>query len=262
MGELNIDTQNGVRMLTLNRPERLNAINPALSLQVERALTEASMDDEVRVVVITGAGRGFCSGLDLMKGKSEESTPVTRYERLDELRWVGRQALGIVQCDKPVIAAINGIAAGAGLSLALACDLRFMSEEARVTAGYIRRALSPDGGMSYFLPRLVGQAKAAEIIFTGREITSDEAERIGLVNGVFPAAELHDRVLTFAKDLAEGPPIALTLSKRLLAASSDSDLETSLKHELTAIKTCFETKDAAEGIQAFTEKRKPIFRGE
>lgn len=262
MGELNIDTRNGVRTLTLNRPERLNAINPALSSQIEHALIEAARDDEVRVVVITGAGRGFCAGLDLVDRKNQESSSITRYEQLDELRWVGRQALGIVQCDKPVIAAINGIAAGAGLALALACDMRFICKDAHVTTGYIRRALSPDGGMSYFLPRLVGHTRAAEMIFTGRDITSDEAERIGLVNGVFPADEFHGRVLEFARQLADGPPIALTLSKRLLTASLNLDLMTLLKQEITSIKTCFETKDATEGIQAFAEKRKPIFHGE
>jgi 2-(1,2-epoxy-1,2-dihydrophenyl)acetyl-CoA isomerase len=262
MSELIITTQNGVRTLTLNRPDRLNAINPALHSQIEHAVMEASMDDEVRVVVITGSGRGFCAGLDLVDRKNKDSSSSTRYERLDELRWVGRQALGIVGCDKPVIAAINGIAAGAGFALALACDMRFMSEDARVTTGYIRRALSPDGGMSYFLPRLVGYTRAAEMIFTGRDIYPDEAERIGLVNGVFPAEELHERVMEFARKLADGPPIALTLSKRLLTASPDADLMTLLKQEISSIKVCFETKDAAEGIQAFIEKRKPIFRGE
>ncbi len=261
MNELTISTQSGVRVLMLNRPERLNAINPSLSLQMEQALTEASKDDEVRVVVITGAGRGFCSGLDLTDRKNRDSVSSTRYERLDELAWVGRQALGIVQCDKPVIAAINGVAAGAGLSLALACDIRFMCQDVRVTTGYIRRALTPDGGMSYFLPRLVGPGKAAELIFTGREIAADEAERIGLVNSVFPADEFHKRVMEFAQGLADGPPVALTLSKRLLTTSSDEDLTTVLKNEIKAIRTCFETEDSTEGVQAFAEKRKPVFSG-
>jgi 2-(1,2-epoxy-1,2-dihydrophenyl)acetyl-CoA isomerase len=259
MKELLIETQNGVRTLTLNRPDRLNAITPSLNLLMEQALVDASMNDDVRVVVITGEGRGFCAGLDLVERKNQENTIVSRYERLDELRWVGRQALGIVQCDKPVIAAINGIAAGAGFALSLACDIRFMSKSARVTTGYIRRALSPDGGMSYFLPRLVGQARAAELIFTGRDITSDEAEYIGLVNRVFPDDELYEQVMNFARNLAEGPPIALTLSKRLLTESMYSDLRTVLKQEITAIQTCFSTNDGREGIQAFTEKRKPIF---
>lgn len=259
MGELLIDTKDGVRTLTLNRPERLNAIDDNLSSQIEQALEKASTEDEVRVVVITGSGRAFCAGLDLT---NVSTTFNTRHEQLDELGWVGRQALGIVHCDKPVIAAINGIAAGAGLSLALACDLCFMSASARVTTGYIRRGLSPDAGMSYFLPRLVGQARAAEMILTGREVQSDEAERIGLVSKVFPDDEFQERVFECAKELAGGPPIALTLSKRLLTTNADQELSTILKKEYAFIKQCFGTKDVREGVQAFLEKRKPVFRGE
>jgi 2-(1,2-epoxy-1,2-dihydrophenyl)acetyl-CoA isomerase len=262
MEELVIDTQHGVRTLTLNRPERLNALNDQLRLKMEKALTEASADDEVRVVVITGNGRAFCTGLDLADLDKRSLSGITRHGQLDDLGWVGRQALGIVHCDKPVIAAINGVAAGAGFALALASDLRLMSERARVTAGYIRRGLSPDAGMSYFLPRLVGQTRAAELIFTGREIYPDEAVRIGLVNEVFPDDEFHERVMVFAKQLASGPPIALTLSKRLLAASLETDLVTLLKQEFAAIKVCFGTKDVQEGMAAFLEKRKPNFRGE
>ncbi|WP_284036831.1 enoyl-CoA hydratase/isomerase family protein [Neobacillus sp. 114] len=262
MEHILVETQNGVRTLTLNRPERLNAVNDKLSAEIIQAIAEASADDEVRVIVITGSGRGFCAGLDLSDYAKRDRSTFSRHEKLDDLGWVGHQALGIVHCDKPVIAAINGIAAGAGLALALACDLRFMSASARVTAGYIRRGLNPDAGMTYFLPRLVGQGKAAELIFTGRDIYPEEAERIGLVNGIFPDEEFHDSVMNFAKELAEGPPVALTLSKRLLAASPDSDLTTILKQELASIKVCFGTKDVQEGVKAFAEKRKPVFRGE
>ncbi|MDW7674258.1 MAG: enoyl-CoA hydratase/isomerase family protein [Bacillota bacterium] len=264
MSKLLIDTQSGIRTLTLNNPERLNAINDDLSSQLEQALKEASADDEVRVIVITGKGRGFCAGLDLsdFAAKHNKMASRTRYERLDDLGWVGRQALGIVGCDKPVIAAINGIAAGAGLALALACDLRFMAASARVTAGYIRRGLSPDAGMTYFLPRLVGQTRATELILTGRDITPAEAEKIGLVNAVYSDEEFEQRVMEFAAELAGGPPIAMTFSKRLLVGSQDSDLTAILKQELSLIKACFETKDVMEGIQSFVEKRKPNFRGQ
>lgn len=258
MEELLIETKNGVRMLTLNRPEQMNAINDVLSSAIEKALADASADDDVRVVVITGSGKAFCAGLDLT------TTPgsfETRHEQLDDLGWVGRQALGIVHCDKPVIAAINGVAAGAGLSLALACDLCFMKAGAKVTTGYIRRGLSPDAGMSYFLPRLVGKAKATDLIFTGRDIKSDEAESIGLVAGVFADDTFTEDVYNAAEELAAGPPIALTMSKRLLTASPDADLTTTLKQEYAFIKQCFGTEDVAEGVQAFLEKRKPNFIG-
>ena len=236
------ETQNGVRILTLNRPERLNAVNDQLSEEIIQAIQDASKDDEVRVIVITGKGRGFCAGLDLTDFAKKDRSALSRHKELDELGWVGHQALSIVHSDKPVIAAINGIAAGAGFALALACDLRFMSESARVTTGYIRRGLNPDAGMTYFLPRLVGTAKAAELIYTGRDILPEEAERIGLVNAVFPDDEFLSRVLQFAKELAEGPPIALTLSKRLLAKSMESDLLSILK-QFASIKYCFGTKD-------------------
>ncbi len=262
MKHILIDTMDGVRTLTLNRPERLNAVNDTLSHEIIQTISEASADDDVRVIVITGSGRGFCAGLDLTDYAKRNSDVESRHQKLDELGWVGHQALGIVHCDKPVIAAINGIAAGAGLALALACDLRFMSSEARVTAGYIRRGLSPDAGMSYFLPRLVGQAKAAELILTGRDIYPEEAERMGLVNGLFPHADFQEQVMNVARELAAGPPIAMTLSKRLLAASPDTDLTTILKQEYAFIKQCFGTKDVQEGVQAFAEKRKPVFRGE
>lgn len=258
MEELLIDTQNGVRTLTLNRPERMNAIHDAFSTQIEQALQQASADDGVRVVVITGKGKAFCAGLDLTMAQDKSTT---RHEQLDEMGWVGRQALGIVHCDKPVIAAINGVAAGAGLSLALACDLCFMTQSARVTTGYIRRGLNPDAGMSYLLPRLVGKAKATELIFTGRDIQADEAERIGLVSSVFPDDIFMDRIRDIAEELASGPPIALTLSKRLLTASPDVELTTILKQEYAFIKQCFGTEDVKEGVQAFLEKRKPEFVG-
>lgn len=262
MEHIIIDTQNGVRTLTLNRPERMNSVNDKLGNEIVQAIAEASADDEVRVIVITGSGRGFCSGLDLTDFSKRDTSTYSRQKRLDDLAWIGRQALGIVHCDKPVIAAINGIAAGAGLSLALACDLRFIAAGAKVTAGYIRRGLNPDGGMTYFLPRLVGSAKAAELIYTGRDIYPEEAERIGLVNGVFPDEEFQASVMNFARELAEGPPIGMTFSKRLLAASPDADLTTILKQELAYIKVGFGTKDVQEGVKAFKEKRKPEFRGE
>lgn len=263
MKHILVDTQQGVRTLTLNRPERLNAINDQLSTEIIQAINEGSADDEVRVIVIAGSGRGFCAGLDLVeRAKKDGFAQLSRREQLDELGWVGHQALSIVNCDKPVIAAINGAAAGAGLALALACDFRFMAADAKVTTGYIRRGLSPDGGMTYFLPRLVGMTKAAELIFTGRDIYAQEAEKIGLVNGVFDQDEFMDKVMDFAIQLAEGPPIALTYAKRLLVASTETDLIPQLKQELASIKLCFQTKDVQEGVRAFSEKRKPVFRGE
>lgn len=261
MSELQVMTQSGVRTLTLNRPERLNAINDALSSKLIEALQQASIDDEVRVVVITGEGRGFCTGLDLSTARSLSDPSQSRHEKLDDLGWVGHLALAIVNCDKPVLAAINGTAAGAGLAITLACDLRLMSDHAKLTTGYIRRALSPDAGVTYFLPRLIGTTRATELILTGRDVGAEEAEKIGLVNRIYPSESFLDDVLLFATELAAGPPIALTLTKRLLVTSTETDLLSQLKQEFRSIKTCFGTEDVQEGIKSFQEKRKPQFRG-
>ncbi|BCJ87976.1 enoyl-CoA hydratase/isomerase family protein [Effusibacillus dendaii] len=262
MSELMIETQNGIRTLRLNRPERLNAFTSPLSSQLIDALQQASADDEVRVVVITGEGRGFCSGLDLTAVSELTSRQKSRHERLDDLEWVGRLTLSIVHNDKPVIAAINGAAAGAGLAMALACDFRVLKASAKITTGYIRNGLSPDAGMTYFLPRLVGLAKATELILTGRDILAEEAERLGLANAVFEEEEFEEGVRRFAETLAAGPPIAMTLSKRMLAEAQDADLVTQLKRELASIHKCFASGDTREAVQAFLEKRRPVFRGE
>ncbi|MDQ0189696.1 enoyl-CoA hydratase/isomerase family protein [Alicyclobacillus cycloheptanicus] len=259
MSELLIDNAGGVRTLKLNRPERLNAVNDALASQLIAALHEASADDSVRVIVITGEGRGFCSGLDLTTVANRKVE--TRHDALDDMAWVGRLTMAIVGNDKPVIAAINGVAAGAGFAMTLSCDLRFMAASARVTTGYIRRALSPDAGLTYFLPRIVGQTKANELIFTGRDVSAEEALRMGLVNDVFPDDAFAERVAAFAAQLAEGPPIAITLTKRLLAASPETDLLAQLRRELSSIRQCFGTEDVREGVMSMMEKRKPKFQG-
>ena len=258
-------TPDGVRTITLNRPDKLNAVNDRLSTEIYTSMEEASQDDAVRVIVITGAGRGFCAGLDLDPASRTEhmnAMNATRAGRMDDLGWVGRQALALVNCDKPVIAAINGPAAGAGLGLALGADIRLMQQGAVVTTGYIRRGLAPDAGVSYFLPRLVGLSRATDLILTARDISSEEAERIGLVSRVLPADNFAEAVADYAAQLAGGPPIALTLAKRLVATSLDTNLHTQLKHELAAIQRCFTTQDVQEAMKAYLQKRTPTFKGQ
>ena len=252
-------TPAGVRTLTLDRPERLNAVNARLAEELPRAVDEAAADDAVRVVVITGAGRAFCAGLDL--GEPVALDQSTRVARLDPLAWVGRWVMSVVGCEKPVIAAVNGVAAGAGVGLALAADIRLVSSAASLTAGYVRRGLSPDAGVSYFLPRHVGLARASDIILTGRDVDAVEAERIGLASGVLPVERFAEDVAAYAERLAAGPPLALALSKRLLSASLDATLQWQLRDELASIKTCFGTRDLAEAMTAFREKRPARFTG-
>lgn len=248
----------GVRSIVLNRPDRLNAVNPRLAEELPLAMHDAATDDAVRVVVISGSGRGFCAGLDLA-----EPVPLdvgTRASRLDPYYWVGRWVLSIVHCEKPVIAAVNGPAAGAGFGLALACDLRLVQDDARCTAGYVRRGLSPDAGVSWMLPRLVGHARAMEIVLTGRDVSATEAERIGLATAVFPADTFASDVAAYAAALASGPSTALALTKRLMMESPSASLEAQLRQELAHIKTCFGTADVKEAMMAFREKRPPVFR--
>jgi 2-(1,2-epoxy-1,2-dihydrophenyl)acetyl-CoA isomerase len=255
-------TPAGVRTLTLNRPDVLNAVNTVLADEIPAAIAEASRDDAVRVLVITGAGRGFCSGLDLVEASGRDrSAPANPRRRLDDLGWVGRQALALVGCDKPVIAAINGVAAGAGFGLTLGADIRLMSAGATLTTGYVRRGLSPDAGVTYFLPRLVGLSRATELILTARDFGAEEAERIGLVSRVFPAEGFGEAVADYAARLAAGPPIAQTLTKRLLVDSLETDLTAQLRRELALIGICFTTEDVREAMRAFLERRQPQFAG-
>lgn len=254
----------GVRTITLNRPERLNAVNLRLADELPLALNAASDDDSVRVVVLTGAGRAFCAGLELDAGNvaaMTERQSESRHERLDDLHWVGRWVLAVVNCDKPVIAAVNGPAVGAGCGLALAADIRLMSDAALISTGYLKIGLSPDAGVSYFLPRLVGLTRATELLMTARDVRAEEAERIGLVSHTIPAAEFEDRVLTFAENLAAGPPVALTLTKRLLRDSLDSSLVPHLRQELSSIMQCLKTSDTRSAFAAFREKKRPVFEG-
>lgn len=252
-------TADGVCTITLNRPERLNAVNAALADELPAAVHAAARDDQARVVVITGAGRGFCAGLDLSEPPSLPSG--TRAERLDDLAWVGRWVLALVGCEKPVVAAVNGAAAGAGFGLALAADVRLVSSAAKLTAGYVRRGLSPDAGVSYFLPRLVGLSRAADIVFTGRDVTAEEAERVGLASRVLPNEGFAELAADYARQLAAGPPLAHALTKRLLVQSLDTGLVPQLRDELTQIKLCFASQDVQEAMRAFGERRAPRFAG-
>ena len=249
----------GVRTLTLDRADRLNAVNAALATSVTQALADAAVDDDVRVVVITGAGRAFCAGLDLSEPPVLPSS--TRAERLEPYAWVGAWVQRVIACEKPVIAAVNGPAAGAGFGLALACDIRLVAASAKLTAGYARRGLSPDAGVSYFLPRHIGLARASDILLSGRDVDATEAERIGLATLVIPDADFTAAVASYASRMAQGAPIAQALTKRLLAQSFDRSLDATLRDELTQIKVCFATRDAGEAISAFLEKRVPTFTG-
>ncbi|MXY58546.1 MAG: enoyl-CoA hydratase [Gammaproteobacteria bacterium] len=251
-----------VAVLTLNRPRKLNALDADLRDAMLDAVASVQSDDDVRAVIFTGAGRGFCSGADLTSGGRGEPTPPTQMDRLDDLGWVGRQALAVYGLDKPVIAAVNGVAAGAGMSLSLACDLRVGSEKSRFKTIFIERNLSPDSGMSFFLPRIVGYSRAADLVYTSRTVDAEEAHRIGLLDRLVDHDELLERAIELASQMADWPPLALRVSKRVLQHNVECDLGTALRHELTSLSYGNRAvNDRKESLAAFREKRKPTYTG-
>lgn len=255
-----LSVEDGVAWVTLNRPDRLNAFAGRMRDDLHDAIDRAATLPEVRVIVITGAGRGFCTGADVevmsdLLARGDDAT----FEGLVEagMRVVRRLA----RVEQPVIAAVNGPAAGAGASLALACDFRIASERATIGFTFNRIGLHPDWGATHSLPRLVGPGRAAELVMTGRMVDAREAERIGLFEQVFTDDWFLDEVRKLAKELAAKPPLALTLAKRTVAASATLDLDAMLAAEREQQMRCFRSADAREGITAFNEKRKPVFRG-
>jgi len=255
------EVKDGIATLTLNRPDRLNALGGTLREDLHDAVTRASADPEVRVMVVTGAGKGFCSGGDVKAMNEANEGRRTRplIEKVAPSR--DRTLLAMRDAPQPIIAAVNGAAAGAGMNLALACDIRIASTAAKFSQAFVRRGLHPDWGGTYFLPRVVGLAKASELIFTGDVIDAPEALRLGLVSRLVAPEELMPTAYELARKIAAGPPVAIRLAKRALHRNAESDLRSALEFETFAQNVCSETEDAREGIRAFVEKRSPVFRG-
>ncbi len=248
-----------VAIITLNMPERLNSLSSDLTMTLLETLHRVENAEDVRVLVITGSGKGFCAGGDLKEFSGQQ----------DKGGYIGRLAGILHQCivcirrmPKPVIAAVNGVASGAGMSLVLACDLAVAAENASFNMAYIRLGGSPDGGGSMFLARTLGLKRAAELIFSGRMLGAEEALENGIVNSVVAAEETLSYALEVAKDLANGPSLALAESKELINAALFPDLECHLEKERRAFVRLGGTRDFHEGIQAFLEKRRPLFKGE
>ena len=255
------EVKDGIATLTLNRPDRLNALGGSLRDDLHHAVTRSAADPEVRVMVITGAGKGFCSGGDV-KAMGEAKAGQRERPLIEKIApGRDRTLLAMREAPQPIIAAVNGAAAGAGMNLALGCDIRIASTAARFTQAFVKRGLHPDWGGTYFLPRMVGTAKACEMIFTGDVIDAAEAERLGIVSRVVAPEELMPTAYELARRIAAGPPLAIRLAKRSIYANSELDLRAALQVETMAQNICFETEDATEGIRAFGEKRAPVFKG-
>ncbi|MGW2818432.1 enoyl-CoA hydratase/isomerase family protein [Streptomyces sp. NPDC001415] len=264
-------TDNGVSWITLNRPDAMNAVTWDQRERVISLLGAASADPAVRAVVITATGKGFCAGADLRAApatsSAKEAGPATGGERVagDVARTIRRGAqhliTAVLDCEKPVIAAVNGTAAGLGAHLALACDLVLAAESAKFIEVFVRRGLVPDGGGAYLLPRLVGPQRAKELMFFGDALRAADAERMGLVNRVVADAELAATAKEWAERLAAGPTRALALTKHLVNASLDADRSTALAAEAWAQEINMTTQDANEGVASFVERRTPKYRG-
>ncbi|MBM4381910.1 MAG: enoyl-CoA hydratase/isomerase family protein [Deltaproteobacteria bacterium] len=254
MSELLVEKQGGVTILTLNRPDRMNAISGPMLAAFSEQLLEANRDPEVRVVVITGAGRAFCAGLDLKEQASggnlgggfdlREAPPVVLH-----------------QMDKPTIAAINGGAAGYGMDLAIGCDIRLASDAAKLSAAFTKRGVIPESGGTWLMPRLVGWAKASEIFFTGRTLGADECLELGLVSKVVPGELLMKEALALAHEIAANAPLAVQGTKRMMRMALTETFEANVHHVYLQLLPLFRSKDFSEGVKSFLEKRPPKFEG-
>lgn len=250
----------GIATITLNRPDKLNAFIGHMRRDLAEALEHLGSDRSVRVVIITGAGRAFCAGGDIaFMADVMDRRDADEFERI---LGAGRRVITAIRSmTKPVIAAVNGPAAGAGFNLALACDLRIASTNATFSQSFVKIGLHPDWGGTYFLPRLVGPNKACEMFFLGDTIDAAEAARLNIVNQVVAPEELETAALQLAQRLRAAPPIAVAAAKQAVYMSDSADLEEMLRYETEAQMRCFDSEDGHEGVRAFFEKRDPRFTG-
>jgi 2-(1,2-epoxy-1,2-dihydrophenyl)acetyl-CoA isomerase len=254
------DIDRNVATITLNRPNALNGLTIQMTEELANALIRCRADPDVRALIVKGAGRGFCAGGDVKAfGESLQADPLTPMRTL--AMHLHASVAEMRRMEKPVIAQVHGVAAGAGMSLALACDLTIAGQSAQFIIAYVRVGLSPDGSATYFLPRLVGPKKALEIFFTGDPVGADEAVRLGMVNRVVPDGELEKETRALAQRLAQGPTLALARAKDLVYRSLSESLETQLENERGLLGLSTLSEDFREGVQAFIEKREPKFEG-
>jgi enoyl-CoA hydratase/carnithine racemase len=259
MAELEYTVSDGVGTILLNRPDRKNAFTMGMIDEWAAAFVSARTDPDVRVLVLTGAGDAFCSGVDLERFNEAEPSPLQHKRTLTDR--IHRVAYALEDLDKPVIAAVNGVAVGAGMDMALMCDIRLAARSARLSEGYIRVGLVPGDGGCYFLPRLVGTAKALELLLTGDFIDANEAERLGVVNHVYDDDQLMSEAYALAGRLAAGPPVAISMIKRAVYQSARCDLRTALDLISSHMAVVQSTQDSKEAYAAFQDRRTAVFEG-
>ncbi|MEM2135975.1 MAG: enoyl-CoA hydratase [Candidatus Jordarchaeaceae archaeon] len=256
------EVEEGVATITLNRPEVLNAFNTQMNQDLKLALKKAKEDENVRAIIITGAGRGFCSGADVKS--FAEGVALESFKKMvenEELMDLLISPYDLINVEKPIIAAVNGVAVGFGMNLCINCDIIIASEKASFGEFFVRMGILPDMNGCFLLPRIVGIHKAKELIFTGDRIDAKEAERIGLVNKVVPHEELMPTAKALAKKLAENPPLAIGMAKRLIHEGFGEIFGEMLKQEIRYQAKLYASEDHREAALAFLEKRKPVFKG-
>ena len=266
MQDLTYELQNAVAIVTLNRPEKMNAMGPRLVHELLEVLESTAHDDAVKAMVITGAGRGFCAGADVSGGAEARALSAeldgAQYRRHKEapIGHYGVLFSALNDFPKPVVAAVNGAAAGAGMSLALACDIRLASTQARFISAFVHRAIVPDTGSTFYLPQLLPKGRALELMYTGEPLGAEEAERYGLVNRVYDPESLVEQAVALAEKIAKGPSLAIELTKKLVNEQAPT-FDMQVQREAWGLGVTGDSEDRQEGIDSFLEKREAEFRG-
>lgn len=274
MADVEVEVTDGVMVATLNRPEKMNALSPELTASLLATVERASEDDDVRVLVLTGEGRAFCAGAEVSADSAPAGTPSSngaatataaarsRHDRMNVRAGSAAMAEAFARSDVPIIGGINGVAAGAGFGIALCCDVRIFAESARLGSIFIRRGIASDYGAAYWLPRIVGVAKAYELFYSGELLNSAEALELGLANKVVPDDEFRAELMAYARQIADGPPMGYTTVRRLIQESVDStNRGLFLEREWAGQAALLKTDDAGEGFKSFLERREPQFSG-
>jgi len=263
--DLLYEVDSNVATITLNRPDRLNAISGGMLASFSEAFRDADHDRDVRVIILTGAGRGFCAGLDLKdqgdRAAADSVNGASVAAGTARFDLANSPPVVLHQTDKPVICALNGAAAGYGMDLALGCDIRIASSEAKLAAVFTKRGILPESGGAWLLPRLIGWAKAAEIAFAGRTLSAQEALDVGLVNQVVEPEQLSRATRDLAAEIAANAPLAVQATKRMMRLGLEETFEANVHHVFLQLLPLFGSKDFREGVQAFIEKRQPQFQG-
>jgi enoyl-CoA hydratase/carnithine racemase len=258
---ITLEKKERIAIITLNRPDRMNAVSEQMQLDLIQALNDVNLDDDVGALVVTGAGRAFCAGADVGRMSSAERRTRTPEQIRRSFRGPQAVILGLQRLEKPAIAMVNGTCVGAGMDLACACDIRIGSENSRFMVAFIRIGLFPGWGGTWLYPRAMGIPKAAEMLFTGDFMEAKEAERVGLLNKLVPAADLEKETMAMARRIANGPPIALRLAKMLLYKGLEIDLETAMQMAAASETITLTSEDHKEGIAALQEKRPAQYKG-